>query len=178
MKIAILLGCLFLMVSGCRRDQPDTDLQNQNIYIIQNQRTTLALVIRKHQPHVECTINGKKAFMLIDTGSTGVSLYRDKIDRFGVKVIGMTKNKVSTAGGALKFEIGDELTLTFNDSLSARIEHLSIVPHSSGSADGIIGAGFLEKLHGVIDFPSKAVTLGGDSGTPNHSLKATDEATP
>ena len=178
MKNAIILGCLLLMASGCRRDQPDDDLQNQNIYIINNQRTTLALVIMKHQPHVECTINGKKAFMLIDTGSTGVSLYRDKIERFGVKVIGMTKNKVKTAGGALKFEIGDELTLTFNDSLSARIEHLSIVPHSSGSADGIIGAGFLEKLHGVIDFPSKSVTLGGADGTQKSSLKTTEEAAP
>ncbi len=176
MKIAIFLGCLFLMASGCRRDLPDAD--SQNIYVISNQRTTLPLVIRNHQPHVECTINGNKAVMLIDTGSSGISLFRDKIERFGVKVVGMTTKEVNTAGGSLRFEVGDEFTLTFTDTLSARIEHPTIVPGSSLYADGIIGASFLGELHSVINFYNKAITLGAAGGTPNNSLKATDEATP
>jgi len=32
MKIAILLGCLFLMASGCRRDLPDVD-GDDNIFV-------------------------------------------------------------------------------------------------------------------------------------------------
>ena len=176
MKIAILLGCLFLMASGCRRDLPDVD--DQNIYVICNQRTTLALVIRNHQPHVECTINGNKAVMLIDTGASGILLFRDRIERFGVKVVGMTTKEVYTAGGSLRFEVGDECTLTFTDTLSARIEHPSIVPNPSPYADGIIGAGLLGELHSVINFGNKAITLGAANGTPNHSQKATDEATP
>ena len=176
MKIAILLGCLFLMASSCRRDPPDID--DQYIYLIRNQRTTLPLAIWKHQPHIECTINGNKAVMLIDTGSTGISLFCDRIERFGVKVVGMTTKEVSTAGGSLRFEKGDEFTLTFNDTLSARVKYPSIVPNPSPYADGLIGAGFLGELHSVINFSSKTITLGGVDGTQSHSLKATDEATP
>ena len=178
MKITIFLGSLFLLASGCRRKLPDIDDQYIHINMIRNQRTTLPLIFRKNQPYVECTINGKKAVMLIDTGSTGVSLFRDRIERFGVKVVGMTTDKVHTAGGSMRFEKGDELTLTFTDTLSARIKYPTIFPNISFNADGIIGTGFLNELHSVINFSSKTITLGAESGAQNSSPKATDKNTP
>ena len=162
MKItSILFGCMFLILLGCDRDLPVVD--QQDIYIIENQRTTLPLIFRKDEPHVECMINGKKAVMLIDTGSTGVLLFSGRLDNFGVKIIGVTSDEVYTAGGSLKFEVGDECTLTFADTLSARIEHPYIVPNPSRHADGIVGSKLLQGLHCVINFCKKTISLGQHS---------------
>lgn len=160
--ITIFFGCMLLMSLGCDSEPPIVD--EQNIYVIENQRTKLALIFRNDVPHIECMINGRKAVMLIDTGSTSVSLFSNTFEKFGVKIVGVTRDEVHTAGGSAKWEMGDECMLVFADTLSARIEHPTIVPNPSRYADGIIGSKLLRGLHGVIDFCEKTISLGKHGG--------------
>jgi hypothetical protein len=152
-----------LTISGCRRDQPVID--HQDVYILRNKRTSLTYTASDHIPHVECTINGKKAVVAIDTAASCVFLFRDRMEKFGVNVVGTSKNEFNTAAKSLKLEIGDKFTLTFNDELSVRIEYPHILPGPSSLADGIVGASLLDALDSVINFHSKTIILGAEKNT-------------
>jgi len=176
MKMIVTLLSTMLMTSVCYGNSQE--IEGESINIVKNQQVILPLSIVNHGPHVECKINGKKAIMMIDTGTPGVCLFNDRFKKFGINVIGMTKSDVHTAAESMKFEVADKMTLTFAEAIVAQISHPIILPIPSHFlADGLIGSGFLAALNGTIDFRSNTIVLGEETipkegillGVPNQN---------
>ena len=161
MKFKLLAACLIFVLLGCNKNNQPYHTE-QNINVVLSGKIEIPIKIEHHMPVVECIINDKKARMILDTAASVVCIFEDKIDKFGIKVVGRRDTSGYTAEGFKKRRgrVGDKIKILFEDKIIIDIEYLSILPKHPHDVDGIISAPLLSILNGIIDFTNKRLVLG------------------
>ncbi len=114
-------------------------------------------------PVVRCRLNGKEAVFYVDTGSHAISLYEDRLARFGLKVTSEENWPQYTASGHVtRTRFCNEFNLAFKD-LSLEISGAACLPAAGRSpgheVDGLLGAKIMRALNGVIDLGASKITF-------------------
>lgn len=110
-------------------------------------------------PIIKCTINGKKARLLIDTGATSSFLDLNQRGKYDFK-ISKSDADVAGIGGSRDIYRVKDLVLKFGHS---EIKHTFKATDLSDVAKvkhivGIIGTDFLKKRNAMINYKDKFIT--------------------
>lgn len=153
----ILFSTLFVL--SCVQHQAGMDISGED-------RVTVPLTVSK-SGHILTTaeINGKKAYLMIDTGASSSVIHIGKIDSLGLECRDK-KGKASGIGTSnydMKEVIVPEMILNSVSYSNPEFDgldlfHVERVDHNQ-TLDGIIGGDFLEKYEAVIDYRKKAMFL-------------------
>lgn len=108
-------------------------------------------------PYINLLANGKKATFLVDTGADGISMVENAIDKFGLKKVGMFKNKKYTAQGLAQFEGFGPVSLQITPTVTFTYPAVQIIANHHPDMDGIIGSSLLALLACQIDFQQRKV---------------------
>ena len=120
------------------------------------------------KPIIEATLNGKKAFFLLDTGSDLTLLNKEEIDKYGFKIfmreneshaavgIGGMTNEITSAY-KVHLELGSTRIIT-NYLAFDMSELVNAIDKSSGvEISGIIGSDAMKRYGIIIDYKNKVI---------------------
>jgi hypothetical protein len=115
-------------------------------------------------PIVRCRLNGKEAVLYVDTGSHAISLYEDRLARFGLKVTSEEDWPQYTTGGLVtRTRFCNEFLLAFKDGLNLEASGAACLPAAGRSpgqeVDGLLGVKIMRALNGVIDLGASKITF-------------------
>ncbi len=130
-------------------------------------------------PVVRCQLNGKPSFLYLDMARQPISLYQDRLARFGLQA-GAGENDLHDTGGGHIERIGfcGGFILTFPDGLSMAVSRAPCMPGggrvSHHEVDGVLGVKIMKALNGVIDLQAGTIIFTvkaapNKSGPPNGS---------
>jgi len=121
-------------------------------------------------PVIQATLNGKKAWLLIDTGASRTVFDRDRIKKFiGEHAVelneklstGLGTNSMQThSTGIKKIQLGD-LVLKNLNCILLDLSHVNETYQKMGlpGIDGVLGSDVMVEYQAVIDYPKKQLKL-------------------
>ena len=117
------------------------------------------LTMDRNQPVVSGEINGRKAGILIDTGSTTTLIARSSARRLGLELQYVSGFETHGLGGASRPEMVEIDELRIGQAVRRKWRMLAVGEHDMGAIDVVLGEDFLENFDLELDFANKVARL-------------------
>jgi len=134
--------------------------RGQVINIIKSESVEIPIIIQKDKvPIIECTINGQKAKLLLDTGCNRMSIFDNKIDKFGIKLTDSHAHSYRADGKKL-YKVGDKMSVTIGGAVHLDVHNITIVSGTpDNNIDGLFSVILMIGLQSHIDFTSDTLKI-------------------
>ncbi|MFC1498285.1 aspartyl protease family protein [Verrucomicrobiota bacterium] len=162
--LILLTAKVIISLSGCYTPILTYALPEnrwQVINIIKSKSIEIPMTIGEEHnlPSIECTINGQKARLMLDTGANTMGIFKNKIDKFGIKIIG--RKDAYTPEGKKSFDIGNKMIVSIGGEVHLEVQNISILHGlpDDNNVDGILCATLMKVLQSHIDFKSDILKI-------------------